>query len=74
MLSHPIAQHAHRPNAVCRLFIVVSQLCPAGRFLAGIHGSLGVNFAVWSDFGLIGLSLVLALVYGWACRSREADE
>jgi uncharacterized membrane protein (DUF485 family) len=29
----------------------------------------GVNLAVWYGFGLIGVAILLALVYGWACRS-----
>ena len=32
-------------------------------------GPAGVNLAVWSGFGLIVLALVLALVYGWVCRT-----
>jgi uncharacterized membrane protein (DUF485 family) len=28
----------------------------------------GVNLAVWYGFGLIVAALVLALIYGWACR------
>lgn len=33
----------------------------------------GVNLAIWYGFGLIVAALVLALIYGWACRPREAD-
>ena len=37
----------------------------------------GVNLAIWYGFGLIVAALVLALIYGWACRpgddSRSAD-
>jgi uncharacterized membrane protein (DUF485 family) len=33
----------------------------------------GVNLAVLSGFGLIGLALVLALVYGWLCRSEAGE-
>lgn len=29
----------------------------------------GVNLAIWYGFGLIVAALMLALVYGWACRS-----
>ena len=29
----------------------------------------GVNLAVWYGFGLIVAALVLALIYGWACRA-----
>jgi uncharacterized membrane protein (DUF485 family) len=29
----------------------------------------GVNLAIWYGFGLIVVAIVLALVYGWACRS-----
>lgn len=28
----------------------------------------GVNLAIWYGFGLIIAAIVLALVYGWACR------
>jgi uncharacterized membrane protein (DUF485 family) len=28
----------------------------------------GVNLAIWYGFGLIVAAIVLALVYGWACR------
>jgi uncharacterized membrane protein (DUF485 family) len=31
----------------------------------------GVNLAIWYGFGLIIAAIVLALVYGWACSSRE---
>jgi uncharacterized membrane protein (DUF485 family) len=29
----------------------------------------GVNVAVWYGFGLIGAAILLALIYGWACRA-----
>ena len=29
----------------------------------------GVNLAIWYGFGLIVAAIVLALVYGWACRA-----
>jgi len=29
----------------------------------------GVNLAIWYGFGLIVAAIVLALGYGWACRS-----
>ena len=32
----------------------------------------GVNLAIWYGFGLIVAALILALVYGWACRVEEA--
>jgi hypothetical protein len=28
-----------------------------------------VNLAIWYGFGLILAALILALIYGWACRS-----
>ena len=37
----------------------------------------GVNLAIWYGFGLIAAALLLALVYGWACRpssSRSRDK
>jgi uncharacterized membrane protein (DUF485 family) len=32
----------------------------------------GVNLAIWYGFGLIVAALILALVYGWACRVEVA--
>jgi len=29
----------------------------------------GVNLAVWYGFGLIVAAIMLALIYGWACRA-----
>jgi uncharacterized membrane protein (DUF485 family) len=34
----------------------------------------GVNLAIWYGFGLIVAAFVLALVYGWASRSKTAQE
>lgn len=31
----------------------------------------GVNLAIWYGFGLIVAAFVLALVYGWASRTRS---
>jgi uncharacterized membrane protein (DUF485 family) len=31
----------------------------------------GVNLAIWYGFGLIAVALLLALVYGWACRIEQ---
>ena len=31
----------------------------------------GVNLAIWYGFGLIVAAIVLALIYGWACREDE---
>lgn len=31
----------------------------------------GVNLAIWYGFALIVVALVLALVYGWACRTKD---
>src|SRR5712691_6379217 len=31
----------------------------------------GVNFAIWSGFGLIGGALLLALLYAWLCRKTS---
>ncbi len=33
----------------------------------------GLNLAVLSGFGLIILALILALIYGWLCRSVRSD-
>jgi uncharacterized membrane protein (DUF485 family) len=40
---------------------------------------VGVNLAIWYGFGLILAAILLALVYGWACRagaepSKEVTE
>ena len=32
----------------------------------------GVNLAIWYGFGLIVAAIVLALIYGWACRPSES--
>jgi uncharacterized membrane protein (DUF485 family) len=31
----------------------------------------GVNLAIWYGFGLIIAAIVLALIYGWACRAGK---
>lgn len=31
----------------------------------------GVNLAIWYGFALIVAALVLALIYGWACRADD---
>ncbi|MCC7476169.1 MAG: DUF485 domain-containing protein [Pirellulales bacterium] len=31
----------------------------------------GVNLAVWYGLGLIGAAVVMALAYGWHCRSDQ---
>ena len=33
----------------------------------------GVNLAILSGFGLIAAAFVLALIYGWLCRSEAAS-
>lgn len=33
----------------------------------------GVNLAIWSGFGLLGGALLMALVYSWLCRQRDAS-
>ena len=35
----------------------------------------GVNLAIWYGFGLIAGAILLALLYGWTCRSstRSSD-
>jgi uncharacterized membrane protein (DUF485 family) len=30
----------------------------------------GINLAIWSGFGLLGLALVMSLLYSWLCRGR----
>ena len=34
----------------------------------------GVNLAIWYGFGLIAAALVLALIYGWACRPGDDSD
>jgi uncharacterized membrane protein (DUF485 family) len=34
----------------------------------------GVNLAIWYGFALIVVALVLALVYGWVCRSDDRGD
>ncbi len=51
-------------------FVLINALQPSwmeGTPLAG------VNWAVWSAFGLISLAFVLALVYGAMCGTDEAE-
>jgi uncharacterized membrane protein (DUF485 family) len=31
----------------------------------------GVNLAIWYGFGLIAAAILLALIYGWTCRSSR---
>ena len=33
----------------------------------------GINLAIWYGFGLLGGALLLALVYSWLCRARDAS-
>jgi uncharacterized membrane protein (DUF485 family) len=33
----------------------------------------GVNLAIWYGFGLILAAIVVALIYGWACRENARD-
>jgi len=33
----------------------------------------GVNLAIWYGFGLIVAAIVVALIYGWACRESADD-
>jgi uncharacterized membrane protein (DUF485 family) len=55
------------------VFVVASAFAPA--VMERTIG--GVNVAVLAGFGLIGAAFLLALVYGWLCRSslvgRDAD-
>lgn len=34
----------------------------------------GVNLAVWYGFALIAAAFVLALLYGWLCRSSNLNQ
>lgn len=34
----------------------------------------GLNLAILSGFGLIGLAVLLAFLYGWLCRSEKAED
>jgi uncharacterized membrane protein (DUF485 family) len=33
----------------------------------------GVNLAIWYGFALLGGALLMALVYSWLCRARDAS-
>ena len=75
-----------RPEAVARntrlgLFLFALYLLLYGAFVVasafapGIMERTpiaGVNLAVLAGFGLIGAAFVLALLYGWLCRSGAA--
>jgi uncharacterized membrane protein (DUF485 family) len=32
----------------------------------------GVNLAIWYGFGLIVVAILMAFIYGWACRTSAA--
>ena len=51
-------------------FVLASAFAPAvmDRTIAG------VNVAVLAGFGLIGAAFLLALIYGWLCRSSAAGQ
>lgn len=51
-------------------FVLISAFAPewmAQQPLAGI------NLAIWYGFSLLGGALLLALVYSWLCRARDAS-
>lgn len=47
-------------------FVLLSAFSPQTMEITPLAG---VNLAIWYGFGLIGLAILLALVYGWICRS-----
>jgi putative solute:sodium symporter small subunit len=54
-------------------FVLLAAFSPESMEVAPLAG---VNLAIWFGFGLIFAALLLALVYGWACRPidrRSAD-
>lgn len=51
-------------------FVVVGAFAPAW---LGRRPWAGVNLAIWYGFGLIVSALVVALVYSWLCRARDAS-
>lgn len=55
--------------SVCyAVFVLVNAFAPSA--MEQELGS-GINVAIASGFGLIGLALVFAVVYGWLCRSSS---
>jgi uncharacterized membrane protein (DUF485 family) len=47
-------------------FVGLAAFAPARMELAPLAG---VNVAIWYGFGLIIAAMLLALVYGWVCRT-----
>jgi uncharacterized membrane protein (DUF485 family) len=50
-------------------FVLLNAFAP---LLMEVTPFAGVNLAVLYGLGLIGAALVLALLYGWLCRTPEA--
>jgi uncharacterized membrane protein (DUF485 family) len=68
--------HKHNARLGLRLFAVYSFFYGAFVLLAAFRPQsmeatplAGVNLAIWFGFGLIVAAIVLALIYGWACRA-----
>ena len=51
-------------------FVLISAFNP--EWMAQRPGG-GVNLAIWTGFGLLAGALVMALVYSWLCRARDAS-
>ena len=73
------APHIARRNARVGMFLfVLYSACYAAFVLTCVFSPqtmatrlwAGINLAIWSGFGLLGLALVMALLYSWLCRAR----
>ncbi len=73
--------HQHNARLGLRLFAVYSVFYGAFVLLAAFRPQAmeatplaGVNLAIWFGFGLIIAAVVMALIYGWACRPPGAAD
>lgn len=51
-------------------FVLLAAVSPGSMELTPFAG---VNLAIWYGFGLIGAAILLALIYGWACRGGASQ-
>lgn len=51
-------------------FVLVSAFAPEQMAWQPLAG---VNLAIWYGFALLGGALLMALVYSWLCRARDAS-
>ena len=54
--------------AIYAIYVVVNAFWPTVMDAVPLAG---VNLAILYGFGLIGGAIVLALIYGWLCRTRK---